>query len=62
MTYTMGVTLSAGDSLNWLKRTMFDDESFDDIVQQAAESQIGANGLLFAHIYKVNVHLMVMHI
>ena len=48
MTYTMGVTLSAGDSLNWLKRTMFDDESFDDIVQQAAESQIGANGLLFA--------------
>ncbi|NWK85325.1 xylulokinase [Staphylococcus sp. GSSP0090] len=48
MTYKMGVTLSAGDSLNWLKRTMFEDESFDDIVQQASESQIGANGLLFA--------------
>ncbi|PHK49668.1 xylulokinase [Staphylococcus edaphicus] len=47
MTYTMGVTLSAGDSLNWLKQTFFDDASFDDIVQQASNSEIGANGLLF---------------
>ncbi|WP_436854418.1 xylulokinase [Staphylococcus caeli] len=47
VTYAMGVTLSAGDSLNWLKQTLFENESFDDILNQAAQSNIGANGLLF---------------
>jgi len=46
--YAMGVTLAAGYSLNWLKKTFFEDQSFDDIVKQASTSQIGANHLLFA--------------
>ncbi|SUM02692.1 xylulose kinase [Staphylococcus devriesei] len=46
--YAMGVTLAAGYSLNWLKKTFFEDQSFDDIVKQASTSQVGANHLLFA--------------
>ncbi|MBG3874658.1 xylulokinase [Staphylococcus xylosus] len=48
MSYEMGVTLSAGASLNWLKHTFFKDETFENVVEQADQSQIGANGLLFA--------------
>ena len=44
----MGVTLAAGYSLNWLKQTFFEHESFDDIVKQASISTIGSNHLLFA--------------
>ncbi|SCS38020.1 xylulokinase [Staphylococcus caeli] len=47
VTYAMGVTLSAGNSLNWLKQTFFDNENFDDVLKLAAQSNIGANGLLF---------------
>ncbi len=46
--YAMGVTLAAGYSLNWLKQTFFEHESFDDIVKQASISTIGSNHLLFA--------------
>lgn len=46
--YAMGVTLAAGYSLNWLKQTFFENESFDDIVKHASTSTIGANHLLFA--------------
>lgn len=46
--YAMGVTLAAGYSLNWLKQTFFDNNTFDEIVKQASESSIGANRLLFA--------------
>lgn len=46
--YAMGVTLAAGYSLNWLKNTFFEEESFDQLIQWAGQSTIGANGLLFA--------------
>lgn len=46
--YAMSVTLAAGYSLNWLKRTFFDDDSFETIMRQAETSKIGSNGLLFA--------------
>ncbi|GAX05353.1 xylulose kinase [Secundilactobacillus pentosiphilus] len=45
--YSMGVTLAAGYSLNWFKRTFASDDSFDDMVASAAESTVGANGLLY---------------
>ena len=45
--YAMGVTLAAGYSLNWLKQTFFENESFEEILNLAASSKIGANGLLF---------------
>ncbi|GGB75723.1 MULTISPECIES: xylulokinase [Staphylococcus] len=48
MSYAMGVTLSAGHSLNWLKETFFKQKSFDEILNLATKSAIGANGLLFA--------------
>ncbi|MCT2595940.1 xylulokinase [Staphylococcus warneri] len=46
--YAMGVTLAAGYSFNWLKHTFFEEESFDQLIQLASQSTIGANGLLFA--------------
>ncbi|GAK48555.1 xylulokinase [Secundilactobacillus oryzae JCM 18671] len=46
--YSMGVTLAAGYSLSWFKRTFAADESFNDMVDSAGESTVGANGLLFA--------------
>ena len=48
MSYAMGVTLAAGDSLSWLKRTVFPNLDFAEIVDLAAQSQPGSNGLLFA--------------
>ncbi|KDE48734.1 xylulokinase [Geobacillus sp. CAMR5420] len=45
--YIMGVTLAAGYSFDWWKRTFAEDVPFAEIVQRAAESPIGANGLLF---------------
>lgn len=45
--YSMGVTLAAGYSLNWFKKTFASDESFDDMVDSAAKSTVGANGLLY---------------
>lgn len=45
--YIMGVTLAAGYSFDWLKRTFLAETSFSEIVKRAYESPIGANGLLF---------------
>src|SRR5699024_6499581 len=45
--YSMGVTLAAGYSLNWFKRTFAQDESFNDMVASAGKSTVGANGLLY---------------
>ncbi|WP_203662801.1 xylulokinase [Lacticaseibacillus sp. 53-4] len=45
--YSMGVTLAAGHSLNWFKKTFAPDEDFSTLVDSAAASQPGANGLLF---------------
>lgn len=45
--YSMGVTLAAGYSLNWFKRTFSKDMEFSNFVALARDSPIGANGLLF---------------
>ena len=45
--YSMGVTLAAGYSLSWLKKTFAPDDSFNDFVSSAEQSSIGAHGLLF---------------
>lgn len=45
--YSMGVTLAAGYSLSWFKKTFAPEVSFEDLVSEAAQSSIGANGLLF---------------
>lgn len=45
--YSMGVTLSAGNSLNWLKNTFFKDMNYSEMMKKASKSVIGANGLLF---------------
>jgi xylulokinase len=39
--------LSAGESLNWLKRTLFDATSFKDMDELAAMSPKGSNGVVF---------------
>lgn len=45
--YSMGVTLAAGYSLNWFKRTFAQDVSFNDMVASAGDSTVGANGLIY---------------
>ncbi len=45
--YTMGVTLSAGHSLTWLKGLLAADESFDAFLADLSSVPAGANGLLF---------------
>ncbi len=45
--YSMGVTLSAGNSLNWFKQTFAPEVSFDDLFEGAKAIPIGAEGLLF---------------
>lgn len=45
--YIMGVTLSAGDSLDWFRNQFAEDISFADIVKQADKVPVGAGGLLF---------------
>ncbi|KRK88291.1 xylulokinase [Lentilactobacillus sunkii] len=46
--YSMGVTLAAGYSLSWFKKTFANSEGFTDVVESAGNSTVGANGLLFA--------------
>lgn len=46
--YSMGVTLSAGDSLSWFKNTFAPNKSFDEILYGIEEVSPGSNGLLFA--------------
>lgn len=45
--YSMGVTLAAGHSLNWFKKTFLAEEDFSEMVERAAQRPVGANGLLF---------------
>lgn len=45
--YSMGVTLAAGDSLAWFQKTLAPELSFDEIMSLAQQSTIGANGLIF---------------
>ncbi|MDR3189595.1 MAG: xylulokinase [Lactobacillaceae bacterium] len=45
--YSMGVTLSAGHSLDWFKSTFAPDDDFTPLVDSAGKSTVGANGLLF---------------
>lgn len=45
--YSMGVTLAAGYSLSWFKKTFAAAEDFGDVVASAGKSTAGANGLLF---------------
>ncbi|WP_088810474.1 MULTISPECIES: xylulokinase [unclassified Listeria] len=45
--YSMGVTLSAGNSLNWFKREFAPDEDFDALFEGAKKIPVGAEGLLF---------------
>lgn len=48
LSYAMGVTLSAGYSLNWFKRHCGQHYSFDEIMSCAEQSKVGAQGLIFA--------------
>jgi xylulokinase len=45
--YAMGCMLSAGESLNWLKRTLFETISFKELDELAALSSKGSNGVVF---------------
>lgn len=45
--YSMGVTLAAGYSLSWFQKTFAKNESFPSLMEEAASSPAGANGLLF---------------
>lgn len=45
--YSMGVTLAAGYSLSWFRKTFAPSENFDDFVASASKSTVGANGLLY---------------
>lgn len=43
----MGVTLSAAGALRWLRDTLFEGRSFDDLVSVALGAEVGAGGLTF---------------
>ncbi|MGF9911771.1 xylulokinase [Paenibacillus ehimensis] len=45
--YAMGVTLAAGYSLDWLKKTIAAGESYEDFLSKVSEAPAGAGGLLF---------------
>ena len=45
--YAMGCMLCAGEALNWLKRTLFEDVSFDEINALADNTPAGSNGVIF---------------
>ena len=45
--YTMGVTLAAGYSLSWFKKTFAPNESFNEMLAGVENVKPGANGLLF---------------
>lgn len=46
--YTMGVTLAAGSSLNWFKKTFAPNESFEELLKGVKDIAPGSEGLLFA--------------
>lgn len=45
--YSMGVTLSAGNSLHWYKNTFAPEQSYDELLTKAAQIELGSGGLLF---------------
>lgn len=45
--YSMGVTLAAGNSLDWFKNTFAADQSFPELLGGIADLKPGADGLLF---------------
>ncbi|MDF2835565.1 MAG: xylulokinase [Paenibacillus sp.] len=45
--YAMGVTLAAGYSLSWFKKTFAPGESYDELLAEVGELPPGAGGLLF---------------
>ena len=45
--YSMGVTLAAGNSLDWFKSTFAKDLSFSDMLANVGSIKPGSNGLLF---------------
>ena len=45
--YLMGVTLAAGHSLNWFKRTFATNKTFDELLENVGTIKPGSNGLLF---------------
>lgn len=45
--YAMGVTLAAGNSLQWFKETFAKDQSFEELLSGIDEIPIGCNGLMF---------------
>lgn len=45
--YAMGVTLAAGYSLSWFKKTFAPNESFDELLNGVGDVKPGAGGLLF---------------
>jgi len=45
--YAMGVTLAAGYSLSWFKKTFAPGESYDELLGGVDEVKPGSNGLLF---------------
>lgn len=46
--YSMGVTLSAGSSLNWFKKQFAPNDSFESLLENINLIEPGSNGLLFA--------------
>lgn len=45
--YLMGVTLAAGNSLNWFKSTFASEKSFDEMLANIGNITPGSNGLIF---------------
>lgn len=45
--YTMGVTLAAGNSLSWFKKTFAEHESFETLLKSIDTIEPGSEGLLF---------------
>lgn len=45
--YAMGVTLAAGYSLSWFKKTFASNESYDEMLAGVEQVKPGSNGLLF---------------
>lgn len=45
--YSMGVTLAAGNSLNWFKNTFASNQSFEELLADINSVAIGSDGLLF---------------
>ncbi|OCA82656.1 xylulokinase [Pradoshia sp. D12] len=46
--YSMGVTLAAGNSLNWFKQNFAPNQSFGELLADINSVAIGSDGLLFA--------------